>query len=126
LLRVKSPGTSSRTAGSGCFFDLRMHVQLEWESSNFTGASVPLIESLKSKAHLVTDARKWKNLTHLQSILLFKDSRDYSVFTAVVHVLTFRFNTLLIHFGWNINQWNVLWSLSIEETFYLCFPLVCI
>jgi len=52
-----------------------MHVQLEWESSNFTGASVPLIESLKSKAHLVTDARKWKNLTHLQSILLFKDSR---------------------------------------------------
>jgi len=54
------------------------------------------------------------------------NTRDYSVFTAVVHVLTFRFNTLLVHFGWNINQWNVLWSLSIEETFYLCFPLVCI
>jgi peptidoglycan/LPS O-acetylase OafA/YrhL len=54
------------------------------------------------------------------------NTRDYSVFAAVVHVLTFRFNTLLIHFGWNINQWNVLWSLSIEETFYLCFPLVCI
>jgi peptidoglycan/LPS O-acetylase OafA/YrhL len=54
------------------------------------------------------------------------NTRDYSVLTAVVHVLTFRFNTLLVHFGWNINQWNVLWSLSIEETFYLCFPLVCI
>ena len=51
------------------------------------------------------------------------NTRDYSVFTAVVHVLTFRFNTLLIHFGWNINQWNVFWSLSIEEIFYLCFPL---
>jgi peptidoglycan/LPS O-acetylase OafA/YrhL len=54
------------------------------------------------------------------------NTTNYSVVTAVVHVLTFRFNTLLVHFGWNINQWNVLWSLSIEETFYLCFPLVCI
>jgi peptidoglycan/LPS O-acetylase OafA/YrhL len=53
------------------------------------------------------------------------NTKDYSVLTAVVHVLTFRFNALLVHFGWNINQWNVLWSLSIEETFYLFFPLVC-
>jgi peptidoglycan/LPS O-acetylase OafA/YrhL len=54
------------------------------------------------------------------------NTKDYSVLTAVVHVLTFRFNALLVHFGWNINQWNVLWSLSIEETFYLLFPLACI
>ena len=53
-------------------------------------------------------------------------TRDYSVFTAVIHILTFRWNSLLVQFGWNINQWNVLWSLSIEETFYFCFPLVCI
>jgi peptidoglycan/LPS O-acetylase OafA/YrhL len=53
------------------------------------------------------------------------DTRDYSVLGAVIHILTFRFNALLVHFGWNINTWNVLWSLSIEETFYLCFPLVC-
>ena len=52
-------------------------------------------------------------------------TRDYSVFTAVISILTFRFNALLIHFGWNLNQWNILWSLSIEETFYLGFPLVC-
>jgi hypothetical protein len=51
-----------------------MHLQSVWESSNFTRSSVPLIESLKSNAHLVIDARKRKNLTHLQSILLFKDS----------------------------------------------------
>jgi peptidoglycan/LPS O-acetylase OafA/YrhL len=54
------------------------------------------------------------------------NTRDYSVLSAVIHVLTFRFNALLVHFGWNINQWNVLWSLSIEEAFYICFPLVCI
>src|SRR5262249_24954823 len=41
------------------------------------------------------------------------DTKGYSVFTAVVRVLTFRFNALLVHFGWNINQWNLLWSLSI-------------
>src|SRR6516225_4306111 len=40
----------------------------------FTRSSVPLLESLKSNAHLIIDARKRKNLTHLQSILLFKDS----------------------------------------------------
>ena len=51
-----------------------MHLQLAWESSNCTRFSVPLIEFLKSNAHLIIDARKRKNLTHLQSILLFKDS----------------------------------------------------
>jgi uncharacterized protein len=32
------------------------------------------LESLKSKSNLILDAAKRKNLTHLQSILLFKDS----------------------------------------------------
>src|SRR6516162_6257833 len=54
--------------------DLCVHLQLVCESSNFTRSSVPLIESLKNNAHLIIDARKRKNLTHLQSILLFKDS----------------------------------------------------
>jgi len=54
------------------------------------------------------------------------DTKDYSVSTAIFHILAFRFNALLVHFGWNINQWNVLWSLSIEETFYICFPLLCL
>ena len=44
-------------------------------SGSFSRPSVPLIESLKSKAHLIIDARESKNLTHLQSILLFKDSK---------------------------------------------------
>jgi hypothetical protein len=35
---------------------------MAWESDNFTGSSVPLIESLKSKAHLITDARETEKL----------------------------------------------------------------
>ena len=54
------------------------------------------------------------------------DTKDYSVFAAIFHILVFRFNALLVHFAWNINQWNILWSLSIEETFYICFPLLWI
>jgi len=62
--------------GSAWFLDLCVHLQLVWESSNFTRSSVPLIESLKSNAHLIIDARNGKNFTHLQSILLFKDSSE--------------------------------------------------
>jgi len=71
LVRVKSPGSCSSRAGSGWSFDWCMHVQLVWESNNFTGSSVPLIESLKSKAQLITDLQKRKNLTHLQWVSLF-------------------------------------------------------
>jgi len=38
------------------------------------GEAASLIETLKSNAHLIIDAGKRKDLTHLQSILLFKDS----------------------------------------------------
>src|SRR6516165_2803262 len=44
-----------------------------WEQHRL-GEAASLIESLKSNAHLIIDARNGKNLTHLQSILLFKDS----------------------------------------------------
>ena len=56
----KSPGNSSREVGSAWFLDLCVHLQLVWESSNFTRSSVPLIESLKSNAHLIIDARNGK------------------------------------------------------------------
>jgi len=42
------------------------------------GEAASLIESLKSKAHLIIDAPNGKNLTDLQSRLLFKDSRNPS------------------------------------------------
>jgi hypothetical protein len=54
-----------------------MHVHLVWESSNFTVSWVPLIESLKSKAHLITDARKRKNLTHSATGFAFQGFYSY-------------------------------------------------
>src|SRR5262249_23940443 len=64
--------------GQGLVLDLCVHLQLLWESGNLTRSSVPLIESLKNKAHLIIDAQNGKNLTHLLSILLFKDSSHVS------------------------------------------------
>jgi len=46
-----------------------------WESCAFLGSTVPLIESLKSRTMQMTNARRLRNLTHLQPVLLFKDSR---------------------------------------------------
>ena len=45
---------------------------------------------------------------------------------AVVAALTFHINWLEGHHGYLPGGWDVLWSLSIEETFYLLFPLVCV
>jgi peptidoglycan/LPS O-acetylase OafA/YrhL len=40
--------------------------------------------------------------------------------------LTFRVNWLEGHHGYLPGCWDILWSLSVEETFYLAFPLVCV
>lgn len=45
---------------------------------------------------------------------------------AIFSVLTFHFNWLEIQIGYLPANWDVLWSISIEETFYLIFPLVCL
>ena len=39
--------------------------------------------------------------------------------------LTFHMNWLEGIYGWSAPAWGVLWSLSIEEVFYIAFPLVC-
>jgi len=45
---------------------------------------------------------------------------------ALFAALTFRMNLLLrAHHGSFPGNWYVLWSLSVEETFYFFFPLVC-
>lgn len=45
---------------------------------------------------------------------------------SLVAALTFHMNWVEGHFGWSPPAWGVLWSLSIEEVFYIAFPLVCI
>lgn len=45
-----------------------------------------------------------------------------SVVEALFRFLTFRVNELEIHRGYLPGNWDILWSLSIEEMFYLVFP----
>jgi peptidoglycan/LPS O-acetylase OafA/YrhL len=44
---------------------------------------------------------------------------------ALAAALTFRINVLEANRGYLPANWDILWSLSVEETFYLFFPLVC-
>jgi len=44
---------------------------------------------------------------------------------ALVAALTFHVNVLEAHRGYLPGNWDILWSLSVEEVFYLGFPLVC-
>jgi peptidoglycan/LPS O-acetylase OafA/YrhL len=44
---------------------------------------------------------------------------------ALLAALTFRINVLEAHRGYLPANWDILWSLSVEEVFYLGFPLLC-
>jgi peptidoglycan/LPS O-acetylase OafA/YrhL len=44
---------------------------------------------------------------------------------ALLAALTFHVNVLEAHRGYLPGNWDILWSLSVEEVFYLCFPIVC-
>jgi peptidoglycan/LPS O-acetylase OafA/YrhL len=45
---------------------------------------------------------------------------------AVLAALTLHVNWLEGHHGYLPGSWDVLWSLSVEEVFYLSFPIVCL
>ena len=45
---------------------------------------------------------------------------------ALVSALTFQINWLEGRHGYLPGGWDILWSLSIEELFYLVFPLLCV
>jgi peptidoglycan/LPS O-acetylase OafA/YrhL len=45
---------------------------------------------------------------------------------AIFAALTFHFNWLEIQVGYLPANWDVLWSISIEESFYIFFPLICL
>lgn len=44
---------------------------------------------------------------------------------ALLAVLTFHVNVLEARRGYLPGNWDILWSLSVEEVFYLFFPIVC-
>jgi peptidoglycan/LPS O-acetylase OafA/YrhL len=45
---------------------------------------------------------------------------------ALFAALTFRLNVLEAQHGYLPGNWDILWSLSVEEMFYLAFPIVCV
>ena len=49
-----------------------------------------------------------------------------SMLDATTSVLSLRFNDYYVKYhGWQTDPWNVMWSLSIEELFYVFLPIVC-
>ena len=67
------------------------------------------------------------SILHLSGIKGFvinqeRTSLGRSIFAAV----TFHINWLEIKAGYLPGSWDILWSLSIEEVFYLGFPLLCL
>ncbi|URL59876.1 acyltransferase [Luteibacter flocculans] len=54
------------------------------------------------------------------------DSTRQSPMGATVSALTFTINVYEGRTGWLPGGWDVLWSLSVEEVFYLAFPLLCL
>lgn len=54
------------------------------------------------------------------------DPERQSPMGATLSALTFTLNVYEGRTGWLPGGWDVLWSLSIEEVFYLVFPLTCV
>ncbi len=50
---------------------------------------------------------------------------EVSYALTVLSVFSFWMNLLIIEYGWVNYALGVLWSLSVEEVFYLAFPLLC-
>lgn len=65
-------------------------------------------------------------LAGLESFRNTNDLPDSYLFIAVFSILTFWHNLLMQSQGWFNYALNVYWSLSVEELFYLFFPLACI
>ena len=54
------------------------------------------------------------------------DTQKTSLSELLTYTLTFRYNLLFCKNGWGLLPWDILWSLSIEEVFYLFFPVLCL
>src|SRR5258708_32412800 len=67
------------------------------------------------------------SLLHLGNVQGFRISAKTTTLPrALFAALTFHLNWLEAVHGYLPGNWDVLWSLSVEEIFYLFFPLLCI
>jgi peptidoglycan/LPS O-acetylase OafA/YrhL len=63
------------------------------------------------------------HLAHLKNFVVAEKTGGLG--RALVAALTFHVNVLEARRGYLPANWDILWSLSVEEMFYLFFPLVC-
>jgi peptidoglycan/LPS O-acetylase OafA/YrhL len=54
------------------------------------------------------------------------NTQKASIPELLTYALTFRYNLLFSKIGWSLLPWDILWSLSVEEMFYLFFPVFCL
>ncbi len=62
----------------------------------------------------------------LAGVKYFASNKPVSFLIADLSVLTFWHNQLMATQGYFNYGLNTFWSLSVEEVFYLCFPLLCL
>jgi peptidoglycan/LPS O-acetylase OafA/YrhL len=63
------------------------------------------------------------HLAHVENFVV--SSKTGGLGQALIAALTFHVNVLEARRGYLPGSWDILWSLSVEEVFYLLFPLVC-
>jgi peptidoglycan/LPS O-acetylase OafA/YrhL len=66
-------------------------------------------------------------MLHLFGVTGFKAAPGVSIWTALWSALTFQYNWFYSGNGnFGLQPWGPIWSLSIEEMFYVVFPVVCL
>jgi len=65
-------------------------------------------------------------ILHFEGVNSFVINSKFSYFEALFAALTFHINWLEGMKGYLPGSWDVLWSLSVEEVFYIVFPVVCL